>query len=85
MVGADFLSLQDSSETWRRLRLQQIFFKSVVQNDIDMVVRCLHHGADIGEEYSPVIFTLIALTDLVNARKSLSHFTMKIYCFLLHF
>ena len=46
--------LQESNETWRRMRLQQIFFKSVVSNDLDMAVRSLQHGADVADEFPPV-------------------------------
>ena len=45
---------QESNETWRRLRLQQILYKSVLNNDLDMVIKCVQHGADIREEYLPV-------------------------------
>ena len=45
---------QESNETWRRLRLQQILYKSVLNNDLDMVLKCVQHGADIREEYLPV-------------------------------
>ena len=38
----------------KRIRLQQILFKSVIQNDLEMVNRCLGHEADINEEYLPV-------------------------------
>ena len=41
-------------DTFRRVRLQQIFYRSIVENDNDMTVRCLHHGADVNEEYLPV-------------------------------
>ena len=45
---------QESNSTWRRLRLQQILYKSVLDNDLDMVLKCVQHGADIREEYHPV-------------------------------
>ena len=45
---------QESNDQWRRLRLQQILYKSVLNNDLDMVLKCVQHGADIREEYLPV-------------------------------
>ena len=48
---------QESNSTWRRLRLQQILYKSVLDNDLDMVLKCVQHGADIREEYHPVSAT----------------------------
>ena len=54
---------QESHETWRRLRLQQILYKSVLNNDLDMVLKCVQHGADIREEYLPVSETIGWLCD----------------------
>ncbi|TRY77099.1 hypothetical protein TCAL_15900, partial [Tigriopus californicus] len=49
----------DSNDTWRRIRLQQIFFKAVIDNDLEIAVRCLHHGADVAEEYQPYSQTVL--------------------------
>eukprot|EP00095_Tigriopus_kingsejongensis_P007487 maker-scaffold580_size130538-snap-gene-0.26 protein:Tk07487 transcript:maker-scaffold580_size130538-snap-gene-0.26-mRNA-1 annotation:"d chain transport of drugs by the multidrug transporter acrb involves an access and a deep binding pocket that are separated by a switch-loop" len=49
----------DSHDNWRRVRLQQIFYKSVIDNDLEIAVRCLQHGADVSEEYQPLAQTVL--------------------------